>query len=116
MSSHALRYYESIGLLRNIARDGKNKRNYTEDNVKWIRFLISLRNTGMPLSDIIRYAGMYYSGDHSIPKRIELLSSYRYKLAEEAKQLHASMDFLQKKIEFYNHKLSSIQNNQDGCL
>lgn len=116
LSYHALRYYENIGLVRNIGRDEQGNRKYTDDDTKWIKFLLSLRNTGMPLNDIIYYAELYYSGDDSILKRIELLSNYRDRLVEELRRLQSSIDFLANKIEFYNNKLNSINTNQKNCL
>jgi DNA-binding transcriptional MerR regulator len=116
LSYHALRYYENIGLIRNIGRDEQGNRKYTDDDTKWIKFLLSLRNTGMPLNDIIYYAELYYSGDDSILKRIELLSNYRDRLVEELRRLQSSIDFLANKIEFYNNKLNSINTNQKNCL
>lgn len=103
-------------MIRNVRRDDKGDRKYIDDDVKWIKFLLSLRNTGMPLNDIIYYAELYYSGDDSIQKRIELLSSYKDRLAEDLKRLQNSMDFLANKIEFYNNKLNSINTNQKNCL
>jgi DNA-binding transcriptional MerR regulator len=99
-----------------VARDSQDKREYSEDNIKWIRFLSSLKATGMPLADIVRYAELYYSGDHSIPKRIELLSAYRDALTEEAKRIAGSIEFLNNKIAFYHNKLNSIQETSGGCL
>lgn len=116
LSIHTLRYYEDIGLIRSVARDGQDKRTYSEADLKWIRFLKSLKGTGMPLTDVVRYAELYYSGDHSIPKRIELLGSYRDRLVEEAKNISESIEFLNNKIAFYNNKLDSIESSQDGCL
>lgn len=116
ISYHTLRYYEDIGLIRNIGRDSQGKRNYTEDNIKWIMFLLSLRNTGMPLNDIIYYAELYYSGDVSIPKRIELLSNYKNRLVKELDRLQDSINFLSNKIDFYNNKLSSINSDIKNCL
>ena len=116
LSYHALRYYENIGLVRNVGRADQGNRKYTDDDIKWIKFLLSLRNTGMPLNDIIYYAELYYSGDDSIPKRIELLSNYSGRLAKELERLQRSLVFLANKIEFYNNKLNSINPNQTNCL
>ena len=116
LSYHTLRYYEELGLIRNIERDGKGNRNYSEADIKWISFLLSLRNTGMPLGSIIYYAELYYSGDDSIPKRIELLSNYKCALAKERDRLQESIDFLENKLEFYNDKLNSINTNRKTCL
>lgn len=116
LSYHALRYYENIGLIRNLVRDDKGNRKYTDDDIKWIKFLLSLRNTGMPLNEIIYYAELYYSGDDSIPKRIKLLSNYKDRLAEEVKKQQNSIEFLANKIEFYINKLNMINPNQKNCL
>ncbi|HYE81306.1 MAG TPA: MerR family transcriptional regulator [Clostridia bacterium] len=116
LSYHTLRYYEDIGLIRNIARDGQGNRDYTEGDIKWVNFLLRLRITGMPINDVIYYAELYYSGDQSISKRIELLSSYKDRLTGEMKKIQNSIDFLANKIEFYYNKLNSIDTTQRGCL
>ena len=39
VSVSALRYYDQEGLLPQVERDGAGRRRFTEDNVRWIRFL-----------------------------------------------------------------------------
>ena len=52
-----LRYYEKIGLLRQVARDASGFRVYGPRDLEWIGFILRLKDTGMALDDIIRYAG-----------------------------------------------------------
>ena len=54
LSADTLRYYEKIGLLPNVPRDNSGKRNYDENFINWIKFIQTLKNSGMSLNDIIR--------------------------------------------------------------
>lgn len=49
LSTHTLRYYEKIGLIKNVQRDQTGYRQYTDFDLAWIQFLIRLRVTGMPM-------------------------------------------------------------------
>ncbi len=49
LSTHTLRYYEKIGLIKNVQRDQTGYRQYTDVDLAWIQFLIRLRVTGMPM-------------------------------------------------------------------
>ena len=39
IKAHTLRYYENIGLINNITRDSNGRREYSENDIKWIEFL-----------------------------------------------------------------------------
>ena len=56
LSTHTLRYYERIGLIHPIRREGNSHRHYTNDDVGWIEFLLKLRATGMSIKDMQKYA------------------------------------------------------------
>ena len=56
LSADTLRYYEKIGLLRQVARDASGFRVYGPRDLEWIGFILRLKDTGMALDDIIRYA------------------------------------------------------------
>ena len=56
LSAHTLRYYEKIGLLRNVLRSPSGHRAYTPRDIEWISFVIRLKETGMPLEEILDYA------------------------------------------------------------
>ena len=55
LTESTLRYYEKKGLIH-VARDGGGRRDYDEGDVAWIAFLCRLKETGMLLRDIRRYA------------------------------------------------------------
>lgn len=63
LSADTLRYYEKIGLLRHVARDASGFRVYGPRDLEWIGFILRLKDTGMALDDIIRYADLRECGD-----------------------------------------------------
>jgi DNA-binding transcriptional MerR regulator len=81
ISPHTLRYYEKMGLLKQIERNTSGHRNFTQKDVVWVEFIKRLKETGMPLKQILE-------------KHAVLLEE---KIAEE--QSHLQM--LRQKIQYY---------------
>lgn len=48
ISAYTLRYYEKKGLLR-VNRDSGGRRDYSEDDIEWVKFIRRLKDTGMLL-------------------------------------------------------------------
>lgn len=101
MTIHTLRYYEKIGLIRNVARKG-GKRDYSQFDLLWLEFIQRLKNTNMPLDEIIRYSQLRYAGDQTIPERKAMLLHHRERLRQEIKKLQSYMSTLQAKIKKYD--------------
>lgn len=55
VSEHTLRFYEKEGLIK-VTRDDNNVRIYTDENKLWVESLLHLKNTGMSLKDMKRFA------------------------------------------------------------
>ncbi len=51
-----LRYYERIGLLNGISRAPSGPRRFGDDDLEWLGVLRCLRDTGMPIARMRRYA------------------------------------------------------------
>jgi DNA-binding transcriptional MerR regulator len=75
-SLDTLRYYEKIGLLVSVARSSGGRRVFTEDDVAWLGILQCLRETGMPIASMLRYAELARRGDHTIAERLGLLEDH----------------------------------------
>ena len=58
LSAHTIRYYERIGLLPYAHRDHSSHRDYDESILTWIEFVDRLRETGMPIREMLRYAAL----------------------------------------------------------
>ena len=61
LTPHTLRYYEKIGLIRDVARRS-GKRDYSPADVVWLEFIQRLKATSMPLKEIRQYSQLRYAG------------------------------------------------------
>ena len=73
LSTHTLRWYERVGLLEGVARDGSGHRQYTQVDLRRLVLLMRLRATGMPVSDMQRYAELARAGTAPDLERMQLL-------------------------------------------
>jgi DNA-binding transcriptional MerR regulator len=98
LSIDTLRYYERIGLLAPIGRAPNGHRRYTQHDVSWIDLLIRLRDTGMPLAQMIRFAQLRRQGPATVSERRSLLEEHQRSLEWRMQQLEQHMAALQQKI------------------
>jgi DNA-binding transcriptional MerR regulator len=101
LSSHTLRYYEKAGLIRAIERDSNSYRMYTEADLEWLRFLIRLRDTGMPIRSMQYFAELRYRGDETITERRQLLDLHKKEIMEKMAQLTETLAVLDQKTDYY---------------
>lgn len=101
LSAHTLRYYERIGLIHPIRREGNSHRHYTSDDVGWIEFLLKLRATGMSIKDMQKYAELQRQGEATLPERVEMLKSLRDKVEARMDELNEHLKLIYYKIDIY---------------
>lgn len=108
----ALRYYEDIGLLTNVARNGK-QRIYNETHLARLHAIQCFKNTGMPIAkmqDFFRY-------DENIPKHIDdiiqLVTEHETDIEDQIAVLQKELAHIQHKVRFYNGIKKAI--TEDKC-
>lgn len=104
ISAYTLRYYEKKGLIR-VNRDSAGRRNYSEEDIEWVRFIQRLKDTGMLLRDIRHYSDLRYQGDGTMEERMELLIRHRENVVEEQKKWDEYLRNLDDKISIYKKKI-----------
>lgn len=112
VSGYTLRYYERVGLIRAVTRTSGNQRRYQPGDVEWVRFLLRLRETGMPIAQMREYAALRAQGDASIGARLALLAEHHDRLREQITTLRGHERALGAKVETYRQMLAD--NEQDG--
>ena len=88
VSAYTLRYYEKVGLLRNIKRDSSGHRFYTQNDVEWVRFIVRLKDTGMDLEGIKHYADLREVGDSTLQQRRQLLEQLLHTVSLLLDEVH----------------------------
>ena len=100
----AIRYYDKEGLLPNVKRVN-GIRVFDEQDIGWLRILMCLKNTGMPIKRIREYVELAKKGDASLGERYELIKAQRQFVKEQMEQLEYYMAELDFKEWYYNKAL-----------
>lgn len=114
LSIDTLRYYERIGLLEPIDRASSGHRRYQQKDLDWIGLLINLKETGMPLAQILHFAELRRQGDATAVERLQLLEQHQRALEEQMQKLAQHMAALQKKIAHKRAVLAQQGNLSDA--
>ncbi len=107
LSADTLRYYEKIGLLRHVARDASGFRVYGPRDLEWVAFILRLKDTGMALEDITRYADLREQGETTLAARQALLEAHAAKLQARLQRDQEHLDALRAKIELYRQQTTA---------
>ncbi|RII36072.1 MerR family transcriptional regulator [Clostridium chromiireducens] len=108
LKAHTLRYYESIGLIKDIKRNSAGKRIYTEQDLKWLEVINRLRDTGMNISKMKEYARLRHMGDDTISERKNMMENHLESINREIKKLLEAKDYVENKIKIYNEMEEKI--------
>ncbi|MHC8658388.1 MerR family transcriptional regulator [Bacillus amyloliquefaciens] len=108
LSTATLRYYESIGLIPPVKRNGSGIRDYDENDVNWIQFIKCMRSAGLSIEALIEYTALFTEGaDHTIEPRKNILINERKRLKEKQREIGETINRLNKKIEDYEDILEN---------
>lgn len=106
ISEYTLRFYEKKGLIR-VKRDNIGRRCYEESDIAWIKFIQRLKDTGMLLKNIEKYAQLRYEGNATMPERLSMLQEHRKYVLEQQRKWADYLDNLDNKIAFYKDSIAN---------
>jgi DNA-binding transcriptional MerR regulator len=107
LSTHTLRYYEKLGVLKPADRAASGHRQYRADAVAWLDFVLRLKITGMPLAEIRHYAELRTAGDATLQSRLTMLENHRQRLVNTIAALAENLTALDSKLQTYRHWLKA---------
>ena len=103
ISADTLRYYERVGLLRNVPRSESGIREYNELNCNTIEFIKCMRGAGVSIEALIEYMDLFDKGEETASARKALLEEQRDLIAVRIADLQAGFDRLNYKIANYDN-------------
>ena len=104
LSIDTIRYYEKVGLLPEIPRGSDGQRRFTAENIDWLILLGSLRETGMAMNTMSRFAALYRDGDRTIPERRQILLQHSEQLFQRRRELDRCEELLSYKLRMYDKR------------
>ena len=111
-SLDTLRYYERIGLLEDIDRAPSGHRRFHGDDLEWLGVLRCLRDTGMRIAQMRKYAELTRIGHDTLAERLRLLTEHDAQVQERIALLQAQHHHLREKINWYHSQLSATRGNE----
>lgn len=111
ISEYTLRYYENEKLIT-PDRDNNGRRYYNDSDISWIEFIKRLKDTGMPIKEIRKYAELRSAGDSTLQERMDLLIKHQDTLQRKISELIFNNEKLNEKIDYYRQMIDKQKNGQ----
>jgi len=99
LSADTLRFYERSGLLPPITRTTGGQRRYTARDLERISFQLRLRDTGMPLAAMRRFADLRRDGEAARPGRLAMLLEHRRTVRQRIDDLRQNLHAIDLKTD-----------------
>jgi DNA-binding transcriptional MerR regulator len=101
VSTHTLRYYEQAGLIRAVGRTRAGHRLYSPADLDWLRFVMRLKATGMPIAGMQAFAALRAEGQQTMGARRDLLAAHRDAVLARIAELQTNLGAIIDKIAYY---------------
>jgi len=110
-TAHTIRYYEKEGLLF-PTRTKSGVRRYDETQLTWLRFVLRLRATHMPIDQIREYVELFLASsethDTSL-ERLRLLEAHQENVRRQLAELVRTEQMITEKIAVYQQLHPSVK-------
>ncbi|WP_404469656.1 MerR family transcriptional regulator [Sutcliffiella horikoshii] len=109
VSKSAIRYYESVNLLRSVTRDSSGYRVYSEEQVEIVKLISSLRLADVPIKDI--QAFLNEKKEHTRKKMVDL---WVRSIRERMEVLSVGLRYLESDKD--NERIYLLEKNPETIL
>ncbi|NUP43067.1 MAG: MerR family transcriptional regulator, partial [Streptomyces sp.] len=96
-----------------VGRTTGNQRRYDAADLAWLEFLLRLRETGMSIADMQRFAQLRAEGNVSVAARLAMLREHRAELGDRIRALRRNARALDDKIDHYERLLDEQSGTED---
>ncbi|MFE4089737.1 MerR family transcriptional regulator [Priestia sp. YIM B13484] len=113
LSAPTLRYYEKEGILPFVERNEHDHRLYNDQNIEWVKFILALRATGIPLVEIKQYVvESYKKGESTINERRNMMLQHKKKVEADMSQTYLHLERVNYKLALYDTLEAGLNNKQ----
>lgn len=112
LSTATLRYYEKEKLLPQIARNSQKYRQYTDEDIEWIKMIQCMRMANIHIHSIKEYVALLLLGGETLEQRFAMVQNHMEDIKKQMTDLQNAFELTQKKLSFYKKLLegSSFKN------
>lgn len=104
ITQSTIRYYDREGLLPFTERTQGGIRYFTDSDIEWLDFIISLKDSGMSVKNIKSYIDAMYE-NNDLEKCLDIF-------IEHKKYLENQMKNIQRALDYVNHTIWDISRDK----
>ncbi len=105
LSTATLRYYEREKLLPKIARSSSKYRQYTDEDIEWIKMIQCMRMANIPIQSIKQYVSLLIQGGTTLEQRYIMVQEHMEDIKSQIANLQRALVLTQSKLAFYENLL-----------
>ncbi|AMV61019.1 transcriptional regulator, MerR family [Pediococcus damnosus] len=94
-----IRYYDDLGLLCSVQRNQQQQREFSEEDVVWLKKLKKLHASGLTLGTLAQYVCISDQDKSARIKRQELLLRQKNKILADMDQLRDALSVIDDEID-----------------
>lgn len=111
LPASTLRYYESEGLLTDVAKSSSGQRIYTEKHIERLNCINCFKRTGMTIPHLRKFFEYEIDEAQHIDDIIHLLEDHEKQVDEKLRQLEKDSAHVHHKVEHYKAIKHALENN-----
>lgn len=107
VSEHTLRFWAKSGFFPFVKRNENNIRQFSDNDLEWVRIVKCLRSVGTENKAIKKYIDLCIKGDSTIPERYQIILDTKEKALQQMEELKHQLALLDYKENFYKNLIKN---------
>ena len=107
ISEHTLRFWAKSGFFPFVKRNQNNIRQFSDNDLEWVKIVKCLRSVGTENKAIKRYIDLCIVGDSTIEERYKIILDTKEKALMQMDELKKQLAILEYKENFYNNLIKN---------
>ena len=107
ISEHTLRFWAKSGFFPFVKRNQNNIRQFSDNDLEWVKIVKCLRSVGTENKAIKRYIDLCIVGDSTIEERYKIILDTKEKALMQMDELKKQLAILEYKESFYKNLIKN---------
>lgn len=107
ISEHTLRFWAKSGFFPFVKRNKNNIRQFSDNDLEWVKIVKCLRSVGTENKAIKRYIDLCIVGDSTIEERYKIILDTKEKALMQMDELKKQLAILEYKENFYKNLIKN---------
>lgn len=107
ISEHTLRFWAKSGFFPFVKRNQNNIRQFSDNDLEWVKIVKCLRSVGTENKAIKRYIDLCIVGDSTIEERYKIILDTKEKALLQMDELKKQLAILEYKENFYKNLIKN---------